>query len=204
MGDCCVLRLTFGGAELETGFDCMGDPAQAISFSLRGTECCVVEGLWFPLGVRGVEREVDRGVQAELLEPSAEGSCVGTGLTDLAVQCKTVFVFLRGTQCRVAEKSCLPLVVREVDRGMQAELLAPSVRAEGGCVDTGLTDLVVQCRILFILRGAWCCVDDELYPSLVVGEGGRGMQTKLWSPSGGEGLVRVSAEGWAGSDLGRD
>ena len=51
--------LVVRGAELETGFDCTGDPAQTISFSLRGTECRVVEGLWFPLGVRGVEREVD-------------------------------------------------------------------------------------------------------------------------------------------------
>ena len=69
------------------------------------------------------------------------------GLTDLAIQCKTWLLFLRGTRCRVAEKSCLPLVVREVDCGMQAELLVPSV---------------------------------------------------------GRGLAGVSAEGWAGSDLGRD
>ena len=154
----CIFRWAFeglserstlhvGGFELGPGCGCTGDPAQTISFSLYSTKCCVVEGLWFSLGVRGVEREVDHGVQAELLEPSAEGSCVDMGLTDLVVQCKTVFVFLRGTQCRVAEKTCLPLVVSEVDCGMQAELLAPSV---------------------------------------------------------GRGLVGVSAEGWAGSDLGLD
>ena len=30
------------------------------------------------------------------------------------------------------------------------------------------------------------------------------MQAVILAPSGGRGLVGVSAEGWAGSDLGRD
>ena len=88
----------------------MGDPAPHIIPLLRSTECCVAEGLCSPLDGRGVERG------------SAEGVVMDVGLTALAIQCKTCLLFLRGTRCRVAEESCLSLVVREVDHCVQAEL----------------------------------------------------------------------------------
>ena len=44
------------------------------------------------------------------------------GLPDLANQCRIFLLILRGTRCRVAEEFCPPLVVREGDRGVRAEL----------------------------------------------------------------------------------
>ena len=49
------------------------------------------------------------------------------GLSDLANQCRIFLLILRGTRCRVAEEICPPMVVREGDHGVRAELQAPSV-----------------------------------------------------------------------------